>query len=199
MKQLKKKLAKKKSTIKSLVKIKPLKKYPRSNQKNNISNDKKDISGESGVSTGQAVVSYNLVAGQKDPALFARLIARGVPKKLAKSKAGYSTNTSTSAILSNKKAICAANTVHEAREILQRKPGSSYMDQAEVLEEIRDNTNTPEAVRVSAIRERNLMQGNHAPQKVEQKNLSLSLVGILGRLDPDDLGYLEANGVDFDT
>ena len=146
-----------------------------SNDDQNVLSDNGDAEDGGQVQSPTSLPSLRIEAGIKDPAYFVRLISRGTPVKAAKIKAGYATTTKTSSILKHPKCMAAATTVEAARKIIQATPGHTFVDNAEVLVEIRDNPETPENVRVAAIKELSSIAGYHAPQQVMQQNKSISL------------------------
>ncbi len=153
-----------------------------------INKDSKKDFGD-GLGWDEASEGSALVAtGKTDAQYFLRLLHRGWKQKEAKIKAGYSPKTSTKAILASKACMQVARSVDEARQLVQAKPGHTFTDNAEVLTEIRDNPDTPENVKVSAIKEHNEMNGYKAPQQIQME--SKSLIVELGGLTPDDLKAL---------
>ena len=108
-----------------------------------------------------------------DPVYYYRLRKRGKTHEKAAKMAGYSPKTQERYILQNRKVKAVVQSVEEMRLINQKRPGHTYLDNVEVLQEIRDDEDIPPNVRISAIKEHNLMQGHHSPKEIKSSNLHL--------------------------
>jgi uncharacterized protein (UPF0147 family) len=113
--------------------------------------------------------------------------------------AGYSPKTQRANILKTKKVTAAIQSIDEMRRLNAMRPGHTYLDNAEVLQEIRDDENVPENVRIQAIKEHNQMQGNYAPKEIKTSNMHLiAELGIFNDVELDAFAEGDISDIDFD-
>ena len=123
-----------------------------------------------------------------DPEYYYRLRQRGKTHVVAAKMAGYSPNTQERYILQNKKVKAMVTSVDEMRRINQVRPGHTYLDNAETLQEIRDDKNVSDSVKIQAIKEHNQMHGYYAPKEIKSQNLHLH--AELEGFEQEDLEYM---------
>ena len=134
-----------------------------------------------------------------DPEYYYRLRQRGKTHAVAAKMAGYSPKTQERYIMQHKKIKAIVSSVDEMRKINQCRPGHTYLDNAETLQEIRDDEDVSENVRIAAIKEHNQMHGYYAPKEIKSSNLHLH--AELEDFEEDDLKYMtehDINGNEID-
>lgn len=134
------------------------------------------MSDETSAREGLGDESHNALMNKKqqtDPEYYYRLRQRGKTHQVAAKMAGYSPKTQERYIMSTKKIKAIVSSVDEMRRINQRRPGHTYLDNAEVLQEIRDDDSVSPGVRIQALKEHNAMHGYHAAKELKSSNLHL--------------------------
>lgn len=115
------------------------------------------------------------VSHKPDAAKYLRLVARGIPKGKAKIIAGYSPTYATSSILNSKEAKQITQAIEVQRNQSANTPGTTLLDSVEFAQEIRDNPQVKDNIRLQANRQVIDINGYEAPKELHTKTQSISL------------------------
>ena len=134
-----------------------------------------------------------------DPEYYYRLRQRGKTHAVAAKMAGYSPKTQERYIMQHKKIKAIVSSVDEMRKINQRRPGHTFLDDAETLVEIRDDESVNPTIRRQCAMDHSKLHGYEAPKEIKSSNLHLH--AELEDLEEDDLKYMaeyDINGNEID-
>ena len=108
-----------------------------------------------------------------DPAKFARLMVRGLPKCRAKLMCGYSSSYNVKRILSHPAARYVMQSIDDQRLIANNTPGTTLLDSVDFAQEIRDNSKEDTPDRLRANKQVIDTLGHNAPTVIQQDSRSL--------------------------